>query len=147
MPLPVGAPAPDGSPPGPAVLMFFKNGCPTCQMAVPVYSRLARRYGDAVPVVAVAQDPEAKARPWLDDKGFAGPLVDDSEGYPLSDAFRIATVPTLVLVADGKVLEVSEGWDRDRANRWDQALSARSGVPSPGPVSTEADGLPVFKPG
>lgn len=147
MPLPTGSPAPPDAPGGPVLLAFFKDTCPVCVMAFPVVSELARRYGDTVPVVAVAQDPPDRADPWLAEHGFPGGVIDDSGGYPLSDAFGVSTVPTLVLVDGGTVEAVSEGWDRDRYNRWDADLAARSGRPSVGPVTTADDGRPVFKPG
>lgn len=129
------------------LLAFFKDTCPVCALAFPVVGELARRYGDAVPVIAVAQDPPERAERWLGEYGMAGAYLDDSGGYPLSDAFEVGTVPSLFLLDGGTVEEVSEGWDRDRYNDIDSALAARTGRPSPGPVSTPADGRPVFKPG
>lgn len=132
----------------PTVLAFFKTTCPTCELSFPVWGELARRYADAVPIVAVSQDPEAKARTWLDRRGFDGPVHDDTDGYPLSDEHGVTTVPTLVLVdEDGTPVHRSEGWSRDVANDWDARLAALAGVASPGPASTPDDGLPVFKPG
>lgn len=133
---------------GPALLLFFKCSCPTCRLAFPVYGELSRRYGDAVAVVAVSQDPVLKARPWLDDLGFAGPVLDDTaDRYAVSRAFGIDAVPTMVLVdADRTVARVSQGWDRDGANAMAAALGGLTGRPGD-PVSTEGDGRPVFKPG
>jgi len=130
------------------LLVFFKNSCPTCQLALPVYGELERRYGDALPVVAVAQDPARSARPWLDQRGFTGPLADDSGAYTVSNRHDVTTVPTMVLVDDdGTAVARSEGWDRDRANAWDEELARLTGRESPGPLSTPDDGLPAFKPG
>ena len=148
VPLAPGRPAPELPLAGSAVLAFFKTGCPTCQLSFPVWGELARRYGEVVPVLGVAQDPPAVAEPWLAERGFAGPTIDDSDGYALSRAFDIDVVPTLVLVgSDGVVAEVGEGWSRDDANAWDDRLAALTGRPSPGPMSKEDDGLPAFKPG
>ena len=132
----------------PALLVFFKTTCPTCRMAMPVYGELVRRYGDATYVVAVSQDPLLKARAWLAEQGFEGLALDDTpDRYAVSRAFGVATVPTAVLVdADGKVVDVVEGWHRDGANR----LAARLGAVtrrSEDPVSTPADGRPPLKPG
>ncbi|MBW3609979.1 MAG: TlpA family protein disulfide reductase [Actinomycetota bacterium] len=133
---------------GPALLAFFKTSCPVCVLSFPVWGELARRYGDAVTVTAVAQDPLVKARPWLDEAGFGAPVLDDSDGFTTSRAYRIETVPTLVLVSgEGEVLSTSEGWDRDRANAWDAELAERSGRPSSGPLSSPDDGLPPHRPG
>lgn len=132
----------------PALLAFFKNNCPTCQLAFPIVAELGRRYGDAIPVVAVAQDKLEAARPWLEARGFTGAVIDDhADGYALSNAYGIESVPTLVLVGkDGAVAAVSEAWSRDRFNEWAADLGARTGRTSE-PVSTPDDGLPVFKPG
>jgi thiol-disulfide isomerase/thioredoxin len=139
--------APPSTPSKPALYAFFKNSCPTCQLAFPVVAELARRYGDAIPVVAVAQDKPKKAEPWLAERGFAGPVIDDSSKYPLSRAYGIMTVPTLVLVDDtGRVVSTSVGWSRDRYNEWARELGERTGRTTE-PVSTESDGRPGLKPG
>lgn len=162
MPLPAGSTAPrftlpdsDGTPraladltaAGPALLVFFKTSCPTCQLAFPVYAELERRYGDVLPAVAVSQSAVGPTRAWLDDLGFAGPLLDDERGrFTVSAAYRVRSVPTLVLVEDGRVAATSEGWDRDRANDWARDLGTRTGR-STAAVSVEGDGRPVYKPG
>jgi peroxiredoxin len=133
---------------GPTLLTFFKTSCPVCRLSFPVWGELARRYGQAVAVVALSQDPLVTARPWLDETGFEGPVLDDSDGFATSRAYRLETVPTLVLVgADGQIAEASEGWDRNRANAWDLALAELTGLSSAGPVSNPADGLPAYRPG
>lgn len=132
---------------GPVVLAFFKASCPTCQLAFPVFAELGRRHGDTVPFVAVAQDPAKVARPWLDERGFAGPVLDDSHGYPVSAAYDLDSVPTLVLVdGDGTVVDTAAGWDRDVVNAWDARLAAMTGREAV-PVSEPGDGRPPWKPG
>ncbi len=132
---------------GPALLAFFKTGCPTCQMAFPVYTELERRYGDAVPVVAVSQDTLARTVPWLEDKGFAGVALDDqSDGYAVSETYAVTTVPTLFLVEGGTIADVSQAWDRERVNDLARRLGERTGRDTSA-VSSEGDGLPAFKPG
>lgn len=162
MPLPVGADAPrfrlvdgEGTPRsltdltagGPVLLVFFKTSCPTCRLALPVVAELERRYGDVVPVVAVTQTAMATTLPWLDEQGFAGLVLDDERSqFAVSRAYEVRTVPTLVLVEAGRVASTGEAWDRDRMNAWARDLAARSGRQA-GPVSTEGDGRPAFRPG
>lgn len=132
----------------PALLAFFKTSCPVCTLSFPLWGELARRYGDGVTVVAVSQDPLATARPWLDHLHFDAPVVDDSQGYAVSDAYDIDTVPALVLVdKTGQVLASSQGWDREQANAWDAELAQLTGLASSGPLSTAHDGRPAFRPG
>lgn len=132
---------------GPTLLAFFKTSCPTCSLAFPVIAELERRYGDAAPVVAVTQSTLATTLPWLAEAGFAGPVLDDERGrFEVSAAYGIRSVPTLVLVDDGQVVATSEGWDRDRMNRWAADLGALTGRHG-SPVTVEGDGRPLYKPG
>lgn len=132
---------------GPTLLAFFKTSCPTCVLAFPVIGELARRYGDAAPVVAVTQSTLATTLPWLEEAGFAGPVLDDERRrFEVSAAYGIRSVPTLVLVDDGHVAATSEGWDRDRMNRWAADLGALTGRDG-SPVTVEGDGRPLYKPG
>lgn len=121
----------------PVALAFFKTTCPVCQLAFPVFAKLA----ESAPVVAVSQDGPRSARPWLAEQGFEAETLDDSEDYEVSEAYGIRTVPTLVVIdPDGTVGRVVEGWDRDGVN----AVAADLGT---SPVSTPGDGLPAFRPG
>ncbi|HUQ38656.1 MAG TPA: TlpA disulfide reductase family protein [Acidimicrobiales bacterium] len=132
---------------GPALLAFYKPNCPVCQMSFPVFGEMARRYGGSLPVVAVAQEPLADARTWLDWKGFDGLALSDAPDWNVSRAFDIESVPTLVLVdGDGVIADVIGAWDKERVN----ALAARLGELTGGdtaPVTTDNDGLPSYKPG
>jgi peroxiredoxin len=132
----------------PTLLAFFKTSCPVCTLSFPLWGELARRYGEDVTVVGVSQDPLGTARAWLDRLHFHAPVVDDSHGYAVSDAYEIDTVPALVLVdRSGQVVASSQGWDRERANAWDAELAQLSGLPSAGPLSPADDGRPAFRPG
>jgi hypothetical protein len=162
MPIPPGSPTPRGTPAGPALLAFFSPSSPACAVAVPVYAELGHRYGDVLPVVAVAARGNGgggggegdgggggggSSAEWLDGTGFAGPLVDEDKARRLVDGFEIDSVPTLVLVEAGRVLDVSVGWDRDGVNRWDELLSRYTGRRSPGLASADDDGRPASQPG
>jgi peroxiredoxin len=132
---------------GPVLLVFFKTTCPTCGLSMPVVADIERRFGDAVPVVAVTQTAMATTGPWLHEAGFAGVALDDEQDhFDVSRAYDVQTVPTLVLVEDGRVVASSEGWDRDRMNGWATDLAGRTGRDA-SPVSTESDGRPAFRPG
>jgi hypothetical protein len=139
MPIAPGSPTPPGSPAGPALLAFLDTTSPPCDLAVSVYGELGHRYGDVLPVVAVVDEPHGKVAPWLDEKGFPGPVIDAGSGHRLRGAFEIDEVPTLVLVEGGRVIDVSEGWDEERVNRWDTLLARYTGRRSPGPLSAEPE--------
>jgi peroxiredoxin len=123
---------------GPVVLAFFKTTCPVCQQVAPKVQALA----DAgARVVAIGEDPpEALAR-YARDHGQRVPTLSEAPPYEVSDAYGLATVPSLVLVgADGVVVDSVVSWDRDAWNRLAGAAGARD-------VSAPGDGLPAFRPG
>jgi len=73
-------------------------------------------------------------------------VLVDPEPWPASDAYRILTTPTFVLLARrGRVEAVLEGWSRDDANALAARAAALAGAPAP-IVSTPTDG-PAFRPG
>jgi hypothetical protein len=131
----------------PALLFFWKTGCPACENAAHALPRLAAIPGLAV--AAVCQDPEDGARPFAAGNGWdrAGvrSLVDP-EPWPASRAFAIRATPTWVLLSPGgRVETVAEGWSRDDANALAARAAALAGAP-PATVSFPEDG-PGFRPG
>ena len=132
---------------GPALVVFFKTTCKSSQIVMPLYGEIERRYGDVVPVVAIAQDTVEIAEPWLTDRRFAGPVLSDVPAYEVSAAYGLLGLPTAVLVnRDGVVLEALVGWSRDATN----ALAARLGrltARDERAVSSPNDGRIAFRPG
>jgi hypothetical protein len=126
-------------------LIFYKVTCSVTQMAAPPLSRL----GDAFPgaVVGVGQDPQGELDAFAAEHGWRFPQVPDPPPYAASDAYGIASAPTLIVVdADGRVADVVESWDRDGMNRGSASLAALLGRDLV-VLSTLEDGLPDFKPG
>lgn len=145
-PLTVGTEAPSlpGAPAGPFVVAFYKVTCPVCQLAAPVLDRLAA----AAPgrVVAVGQDPEEALAGFRATFGIDVPTTSDTEPYARSNAWGIRIVPTVFLVAGGRIADVVESWDRGAYERIGRGLAAAIGAPAR-PLTTEGDGLPPFRPG
>jgi len=147
MAIAVGAQAPpvQGAPAGPHALVFYKVTCPTCQVAAPAYDRLAAAFGGAV--LGIGQDPADRLAAFGREFGGSFPSEPDLAPYPVSNAYAIEHVPTLVVVDDeGRVADVVESWDRDGANRASSTLATLLGR-EPVPVSEPGDGLPDFRPG
>lgn len=98
---------------GAAALVFFKAGCPTCQLALPFLDRLR---GGRLQVFAVSQDDEARTREFLRLFPVKLPVLLDraARGYPASNACGIRYVPTLfVIEPDGTVAQACEAFDRN----------------------------------
>jgi peroxiredoxin len=103
---------------GPALLAFFKVSCPVCQFMFPFLERIfqgAGREKGAVQILGVSQDKAASTREFNQEFGVSFPtLLDDpSQGYPVSNAFGLTTVPSLFLIEpDGSVSLSGSGFSK-----------------------------------
>jgi peroxiredoxin len=98
---------------GPVVLVFFKVSCPTCQYALPFFERLYRAYGKTgVTLVAVSQNNTKETAAFIKEFGVTFPvLLDDTNNYPVSNAYGLTNVPTIFWIAqDGEIEVSSVGW-------------------------------------
>jgi len=130
---------------GPHLLAFYKVTCPVCQMAAPKIQALADRYPDAV--VPLGQDAPDRLAAFADEYGLRQPATAELAPYEVSDAYGVASVPTLFLVGEeGTVVDTVESWSRDGYNRVAELLAEMTGSRYE-PVSEPGDGLPPFRPG
>ncbi len=101
------------------LVAVVKRACPTCELVAPVLAQLSSR------VTIYSQD----------DPTFPDGLgVHDDRDLDVSFALDIDTVPTLLRVEHGRVVDRLEGWERQR---WE----AFTGIGTLGP------GLPDWRPG
>jgi peroxiredoxin len=97
----------------PVVLAFFKVSCPTCQYAFPFLGRLYKNYGsDHVALVGVSQNDSRETAAFTKQFGVTFPvLLDDIEKYPVSNAYGLTNVPTILWIAQNGEIEISSvGW-------------------------------------
>lgn len=108
---------------GPVVLAFYKVSCPTCQYAFPFLERLHKAYGvKGVTLVGISQNSAKDTAAFNKEFGVAFPvLLDDTESYPVSNAYGLTNVPTIFWIArDGEIEVSSVGWvkaDFEQINR------------------------------
>jgi peroxiredoxin len=98
---------------GPVVLAFFKISCPTCQYAFPFLQRLHKAYGQkGVKLLGVSQNNTKDTAAFAKEFGVTFPiLLDDTEKYPVSNAYGLTNVPTIFWIAqDGEIEVSSVGW-------------------------------------
>lgn len=98
---------------GPALLAFFKVGCPVCQLTLPYLERMAGN--DAVRIIGISQDDTSSTKAFQTRFGITFPTVLDEskQGYPVSNAFGISSVPSLFLVeTDGSVSKAFAGFSK-----------------------------------
>jgi peroxiredoxin len=107
----------------PVVLAFFKVSCPTCQYAFPFLERLHKAYGaNGVSLVGISQNGAKDTAAFNKEFGVTFPvLLDDVDSYPVSNAYGLTNVPTILWIAqDGEVEVSSVGWvkaDFEQINR------------------------------
>jgi peroxiredoxin len=98
---------------GPVVLAFFKVSCPTCQYAFPFFERLHKAYADqGVTLVGISQNNAKDTTTFGKEFGITFPiLLDDTNSYPVSNAYGLTNVPTVFWIAqDGEIEVSSVGW-------------------------------------
>jgi peroxiredoxin len=97
----------------PALLAFFKISCPVCQLTLPVLERLSK--SDNLEVVAISQDDLRGTEEFRSSYGvtFTTLLDRAKSGYPASNAFEIARVPSLFLIEPGGAISLAmEGFSK-----------------------------------
>lgn len=108
---------------GPVVLAFFKVSCPTCQYAFPFLERLHKAYGpNGISLVGISQNGAKDTAAFNKEFGVTFPvLLDDTDSYPVSNAYGLTNVPTIFWIApDGEIEVSSVGWvkaDFEQINR------------------------------
>ncbi len=108
---------------GPVVLAFFKVSCPTCQYAFPFLERLHKAYGQSgVRLFGISQNGPKDTAAFNKEVGITFPvLLDDTDSYPVSNAYGLTNVPTIFWIAqDGEIEISSVGWaktDFEQINR------------------------------
>lgn len=98
---------------GPIVLAFFKVSCPTCQYAFPFLERLEQAYGHKnARIFGVSQNDPKETAAFMKEFGVTfSVLLDDTERYPVSNAYGLTNVPSIFWIAQDRGIEISSvGW-------------------------------------
>jgi peroxiredoxin len=134
--------------PGLKVLVFYKNSCPTCQLAMPYINRMALRQ-DITPsqMYAISQDPPDEARAFADEFGITMPHLIDDRPHQVSRDYSLFNVPTLFLIDhNGTILLISPAFVRAHIEETAQRLADDRKVSAPC-IFTSDDDVPQLKPG
>lgn len=126
-----------------ALLCFVHDGCPTCDLTLPILERLYRHFGGALDIAAIGQEAAGNAA-LLKRHRLTLPMLDDS-ALKLSFAAEIEIVPTVILAAaDGTIVRRFEGFDRGDWRDLVAHLVVRTAVAAPG---IEWNEFPETRPG
>ena len=134
---------------GPVVAAFFKVSCPVCQFAFPFLERLHKKYGgDGVSIVGVSQDDTGATARFAKEYGLTFPmLLDDPDGYAVSNAYGLENVPTIFLInSEGTIKESSSGFDKKSLETIAAALAEHKKI-SLTPLFRPDEVIPANKPG
>ncbi len=127
----------------PAVLIFFKSECPTCQYAIPFFERLfvnkLKDRDDRLAFVGISQNDAGETREFVKQYGVTFPvLLEERSKYAISNAYGLTNVPTIFLIsAQGTVEFTSVGWMREDMNELNRRIANL----------TDAVPVPLFNPG
>jgi len=134
---------------GPVLAVFFKISCPVCQFALPYIERIYKAYGHRnVTIIGISQNPRKDTAAFIKEYGISFPvLLDDTESYPVSNAYGLTNVPSFFWIAqDGEIELSSVGWvkkDIDEINRRAAEIAGNGFTP----VFHGGESVPDFRAG
>jgi peroxiredoxin len=133
---------------GPVVVAFFKISCPVCQFTFPFLERLNLRYsGNNVSFIAVSQDDARATRKFVAEFGVTFPVLLDEEDYPVSNAYGLTNVPTILLIDSQGTVKVSgTGFVKKDLESIAAELAERRKM-TPAPLFRPEENVPANKPG
>lgn len=134
---------------GPVLAAFFKISCPVCQFAFPFLERIYQASGNRnVTIVGVSQNNQKDTATFIKHYGVTFPvLLDDTETYPVSNAYGLTNVPSIFWIAqDGEIEISSVGWARKEIEEISQK-AAKSNQQAPIPVFQAGEDVPEFRAG
>lgn len=133
---------------GPALAVFWKPACGTCDLAFPYLQRLAEVYPtDRWQLLAISQEDAEASGDFARQHGLTIPILVEGDGWPVSQQYDPDATPAFFLIApDGTIEMTSVGFDKQELNEISRRLAERLGE-SPKVIAEEDDGNPSFRPG
>ncbi len=119
---------------GPVLAAFFKVSCPTCQYTFPFLERLHQGYGDKkITIVGISQNDQRDTAAFLKEYGVTfRTLIDDPNGYAVSNAYGLTNVPSLFFIGQNGQIEVSSvGWVKKEIEDINRKLAAAQQITLP----------------
>jgi len=118
---------------GPVLAAFFKVSCPTCQYTFPYLERLHRAHSDKIGIVGISQNDERDTAAFLKEYGVTFPtLLDDPNGYAVSNAYGLTNVPSVFLIGqDGRIEVTSVGWVKQEVEDINRKLAEAQKITLP----------------
>ena len=134
---------------GPVLAAFYKVSCPVCQYTFPFLERLHKVYGDKkITIVGISQNTQRDTADFVKEYGVTfRNLLDDPNGYAVSNAYGLTNVPTLFLIGqDGQIEVTSVGWVKQEVEDVNRKLAAVQQTP-PSPIFRPGEEVADFRAG
>ncbi len=134
---------------GPVLAAFFKISCPVCQFAFPFLERIYQAHGHkTVTMVGISQNVAKDTAAFVKECGITFPvLLDDSDTFPVSNAYGLTNVPTIFWIApDGEIEISSVGWSRNDIEEINRKAAGANGDTLK-PVFQPDESVPEFRAG
>jgi len=134
---------------GPVVAAFFKISCPVCQYTFPFLERIYKAHGGKnVTIVGISQNEKKDTAAFVKEFGVTFPiLLDETDTYPVSNAYGLTNVPTVFWIApDGEIEISSAGWERKEIEEINQRAAKIAGE-SLRPLFHADENVPDFRAG
>ncbi|MFZ0285819.1 MAG: TlpA disulfide reductase family protein [Terriglobales bacterium] len=134
---------------GPVLAAFFKISCPVCQFTFPFLERIFKAHGNRdVTIVGISQNDKKETAAFIKEYGVTFPvLLDDTNSYPVSNAYGLTNVPSLFWIeSDGRIEISSVGWVRKEV----EEIGLRAGGTSrekPLTIFNPGENVPEFRAG
>ena len=134
---------------GPVVAAFFKVSCPVCQYAFPFLERIYSAHGNKnVTIVGISQNERKETAAFIKEYGVTFPvLLDDTNTFPVSNAYGLTNVPTIFWITqDGEIEISSVGWLRKEIEEISHKAAEATGN-APLPVFQPDEQVADYRPG
>jgi peroxiredoxin len=133
---------------GPVVAAFFKVSCPVCQYTFPFLDRIYKAHGKGVTIVGVSQNQKKDTAAFMKEFAVTFPvLLEDTDTYPVSNAYGLTNVPTTFWIApDGEIEISSVGWERKEIEEINRKAAEINGEGAK-PVFRSGEQIPEFRAG
>jgi peroxiredoxin len=134
---------------GPVVAAFFKISCPVCQFAFPYLERIYRAYGNRnVQIIGISQNDKKDTAAFLKQYDITFQvLLDDTNSYPVSNAYGLTNVPSIFWIAQDGEIEMSiVGWVKKDLEEIQGRASEATGA-APKPLFEPGEQVPEFRAG
>ena len=120
----------DATAKGLALVVFYKDTCPTCQFTLPFIERIHKAYNDkGLKVLGIEQDDPSRTAAFSAQYGLTFPVMAETGSYEVSNSYGISIVPTLFLVdKGGKLLYSGEGFVKTELAELSKLIAQKLGI-------------------